>query len=148
MGVLSERRLLVRTGIREEGREERESPLDDESVLGFFWGGGGEFVRVQMARMWFSGRDQSLSAWSTSGGERLETGFPLAALAGVRDMLTTVGRSFGLFLTVRGMLLRCGPSFRPGQFYLLGRILQMGRQGPGSRIDGFGGWVMVVIFGG
>ena len=24
----------------------------------------------------------------------------------------------------------------------------MGRQGPGSRIDGFGGWVVVVIFGG
>ena len=45
-------------------------------------------------------------------------GFMSADLYVVREMLAMAGRSFGLFLTVRGMLSRRRPSFIPGRFSL------------------------------
>ena len=87
-----------------------------------------------MARIWSSGRERSRRAWLTSAGERPATGFPLADLAGVRAMLAMVRRSFGLILTVRSMLLRRGPSFRPGRFSLPVWLSQRERRACGLQI--------------
>ena len=100
-----------------------------------------------MVRMLSWGRDRLQGAWSASSGDCLVTGFPSAASAAVRTMVTVVGMSFGLFLTVRGMLLRQGLSFRSGDFYLPVRLLRREQRVHGSRVGGFVGWVVVVIVG-
>ena len=53
---------------------------------------------------------------------------------------------FWFFLSVCRMLLWRETSFRPMRISLSGWLLLVKRRGHGSRIDGFGGWTVMVIF--
>ena len=76
-----------------------------------FFGGDGS-IRVQIARMCSSDREELRRACSTSLVERPPIGFLLAALAGgVYTVVESCREMCVLFLAKRGMLLRHRTSF-------------------------------------
>ena len=82
--------MLSNMRFKQEGQESNSGSSADVlfGVFLFFVSGeGGKFARAQISRMWASGRERSLRAWSTSIGECPATGFPSATFALVCAMV-------------------------------------------------------------
>ena len=137
-----EREMLRKAGVREVERDESESLRFEFLFLSFFVSGSIiGFLRVQMERMWSSGREWFQSALLNSTGYRPVPRFLPAVLeVGVCNIVGLRGSIFGLFFANRGMLLRRGLYFGPGCFSLPWWILRREcTEGCGFTASGMGG---------